>query len=138
MDQSKSTDSYEMIDRELIKQPKDLAKVEQMLKAANPTLDDPEILWRLGSVYYYKSLEMENEDEIKSRTLESFKFVQKAVQCLEEKQCFDHFNSNKWYAIVNGKLALLEIDPNTKVKYLIELKILIIIFLKTIFFFISF
>lgn len=109
--------SYEKIDQELMKQPKDLVKVEQMLKSLNPALDDPEILWRLGSIHYYKSLEFDNEDEVKSRTLESFKFVQKAAKCFEAKS-IDHFESNKWCAIVNGKLALLEIDPNDKVKYL--------------------
>lgn len=106
------TDQYRVWDELVASKNCDLDKLQkEMLEKLNADPDNVDILWRVARLIYRKSLEVKTDLEIKAETLDSMKYLEKAVQLSP-----DNFDVNKWLANTYGKMALLETDVETRIK----------------------
>lgn len=110
---------YRKWDEKLKQKHPDYDQIEkELLDAWMVDQNQPEIFWRLGSVVYSMSLDLFDTEEIKKKTIEAFRYVEKALKLFEENH-LESFEAFKWSSITSGKLALIETDIEEKIKYLL-------------------
>ncbi|KPM09675.1 hypothetical protein QR98_0082160 [Sarcoptes scabiei] len=108
---------YRKWDEKLKQKHPDYDQIEkELLDAWMVDQNQPEIFWRLGSVVYSMSLDLFDTEEIKKKTIEAFRYVEKALKLFEENH-LESFEAFKWSSITSGKLALIETDIEEKIKY---------------------